>query len=72
MAGAAGLHTRLVAGQLPDVAALLPAAWRTQVIVERAALRAALRQAALLGPDGPAARPVVLTGRLAAPWRLGR
>jgi DNA polymerase-3 subunit beta len=70
VAGAAGLHTRLVAGQFPDVAALLPAAWRTQVIVERAALRAALRQAALFGPDGPAARPVVLA---AAPgWlRLG-
>ncbi|HEU5424090.1 MAG TPA: DNA polymerase III subunit beta [Nitrolancea sp.] len=61
VAGATGLHTRLVAGRFPDIAALLPATWRTRVTVERLALRAALHQAALFGPASPGARPVVLS-----------
>ena len=61
VAGAAGLHTRVVAGRFPDVAALLPATWHTRVTVERIALRAALRHAALFGPDSLDARPVVLS-----------
>ncbi|HEX5502459.1 MAG TPA: DNA polymerase III subunit beta [Thermomicrobiales bacterium] len=68
VAGAAGLYTRLVQGRFPDTAALVPATWRTRVTVARAALRAALQQAALFGADPMGARAVVL---VAAPGCLG-
>lgn len=60
VAGASGVHARLVEGRFPDTASLVPPRWRTRATVGRAAIQAALQRADLFHRDDAGNRPVAL------------